>query len=785
MKHFSKLLFAGVAAAAMMPCASVTAAPSIPFGTLKPTRSSLFSNESGSMRQTSVVRQSQGKKVAASIVKQSPEVAFGMGHQTVSSTSMKRVAAETFVVSLDLPTAGETAFAQAVGFTAAGGVQEWAMQDETGAIFAMLPPGTYTAVAYYVKVDEEGYQCGTAYVVKENIEVKGDMNLTLDPAVATNFITMKTYNTAGEENRLTRVCVDYVDGEPDIVVLEEGNLYFVEQRMSLYSATLGELFWSQISASSQWEDSENFQEGDPLFSDMAGIWINEVSSDIFVGGNQMVNSDNYPMAYIDLVQKGSAAGVLSNEGADYMDIVTKLQQSGLGKSSIYPPNPEPWGLDSYHYIGSEKISGMGVFSAADLSSYSYCGLPRSMRLADYNTSVQATYSDYTSYWSVDTTYFDEWMVISEERTSSNMACPEMMINSDDNTLSVFNLTLGDYYDMPSAPSDLPNRVPAMMRYTESQQMVPYGATPAFCASLVISESADGMSVLKPFSPTFMGYGGEGQYAITSCLSNKMWYNGEPIPYDEEYYSDFWSGGFWGWCYDWNDEGHPAGKMALSFYGPMIVDNLDGGVTYDVAFDQTKADNVPPSVQYLQFRDGENNLTNLFGTPSEGVMRMSAGDFAMTGDVLEYVAGVEPTVYYSPFGTDTWTPMTLRTVADAYECFAPTYEAELSQVAGSSENGWFDVKIEMADASGNTMSQSFSPAFCIDSLSGVKTLAADRGSMTFNGNVVCASATCKMIEVYAASGAKMMSVAGNRADLSALPSGIYIVKAGSATLKVRK
>lgn len=78
------------------------------------------------------------------------------------------------------------------------------------------------------------------------------------------------------------------------------------------------------------------------------------------------------------------------------------------------------------------------------------------------------------------------------------------------------------------------------------------------------------------------------------------------------------------------------------------------------------------------------------------------------------------------GTGRWTPFEVKEQPDKYfaKGFGAFYEGSLSQITEGAPYGWFDVRISLATAEGNTQQQVISPAFRIDDLAGIRSVGSD-------------------------------------------------------------
>lgn len=219
-----------------------------------------------------------------------------------------------------------------------------------------------------------------------------------------------------------------------------------------------------------------------------------------------------------------------------------------------------------------------------------------------------------------------------------------------------------------------------------------------------------------------------------------------------------------------------------------VDGIDGKNLTVVKYDYSKEDNTAPTFQMLSFKDADGNLCDRFTTPAGAKMIVTGGDFNYVANPLPPYVGyftcaapASVKALYAPHGTDAWTELTLTENADKYfmPFFGHFYEADLSGVTVEEEGTWFDLRLEMADATGNYQKQLIAPAFKVDynssSISDV--VASAKSAFIVNGKMVMlADGNVANITVHAIDGRTLQSAFANGIDLSGMDSGIYIITA---------
>lgn len=108
-------------------------------------------------------------------------------------------------------------------------------------------------------------------------------------------------------------------------------------------------------------------------------------------------------------------------------------------------------------------------------------------------------------------------------------------------------------------------------------------------------------------------------------------------------------------------------------------------------------------------------------------------------------------------------------------FGTYYRGSLASVDRPSENGWFDVRIRLTDASGNYQEQTLSPAFRIEANVGVNEVTgAEIGLAVANGRITVCGCENPTIEVYSTDGMLLRRINAISLDATSFGSGIFLV-----------
>ncbi len=118
--------------------------------------------------------------------------------------------------------------------------------------------------------------------------------------------------------------------------------------------------------------------------------------------------------------------------------------------------------------------------------------------------------------------------------------------------------------------------------------------------------------------------------------------------------------------------------------------------------------------------------------------------------------------YAPFEQDDSEELTVREIPDLF--FMPGYgycfRAYPDTIDKSSTNGWYDLRFTLTDAEGNYQTQTISPAFHLDTLSGVDGPYMQEASAGW--------------EVWTVDG-KLVKKTDSIEATEGLPGGVYIIK----------
>jgi|GEM_PF-3120583 len=248
-----------------------------------------------------------------------------------------------------------------------------------------------------------------------------------------------------------------------------------------------------------------------------------------------------------------------------------------------------------------------------------------------------------------------------------------------------------------------------------------------------------------------------------------------------------TGAIYNWAKERSQTEHPKEVVSYVFYDEnIIVDGIKGYNICNVTVDESKEDRDAPTLQRMMLKNRDGNPTVRFASPADGKIALAGGDFVRqqymkdTGSgglrSSEYYTYTPATikVEYAPRGNGEFTELAVE--EDASKFFMPGYgaywEGSLGTVDRQSPDGWFDLRVTLTDASGNSQVQTISPAFHIESLSSVEDAVTDKD-------------VCIRVEnnrIIAPSGAEIYDISGRPASSAPAP-GIYIVRHAGKSVKI--
>lgn len=217
---------------------------------------------------------------------------------------------------------------------------------------------------------------------------------------------------------------------------------------------------------------------------------------------------------------------------------------------------------------------------------------------------------------------------------------------------------------------------------------------------------------------------------------------------------------------------------------VLVDGETASNVTVAEFNTGREDFIPPTLTMLNFRNTDDKITDRFEKTQDGTLEFSATDFtphvsAERNLWCDYYNVDAVKVEYSAQDAGSWRELTVAEVPDLF--FSPGYgsfyRGSLKGIINNSSTNWYDLRVSITDKSGNSQTQTLSPAFRIDERLALDKLTADRSiAISVEGKQLKVMGTTAdaNVEIYDLAGRKVLAAKATSVGLGGL-TGAYIVK----------
>lgn len=215
-----------------------------------------------------------------------------------------------------------------------------------------------------------------------------------------------------------------------------------------------------------------------------------------------------------------------------------------------------------------------------------------------------------------------------------------------------------------------------------------------------------------------------------------------------------------------------------------VDGLDGMNKTQLVMIENKTDHVPPTLQMLQFKDKQGNVTDRFKEARDGVVEIAGGDFtynpvpeSYTGYFTCTPAEIQVSCYQHG-ATGPGMLLTVEEVPTLYFMpgFGHFFRASLEPVSDTSQKQWYDMEITLTDPSGNKQTQTISPAFCImGTESGITSTTVSTAGVTIENGKITSQNRHAMLQLYSIDGRLAAQSRNGEILTDGMAHGVYVVK----------
>lgn len=642
---------------------------------------------------------------------------------------------------------------EAIAFNADGSYSEYMDEDEPKEAFTFnLPQGEFDFAVFFSKIapDYMFGSTGDVIVILEQIMVDNDMTLTADPLTATHHIRFTSLNPDGTQSKVKTICYK-AEGSDEYDVVDEGNVKTMAYDTRLRNIDYGfTCYWKMML------DPGSIVETGPSLKinaeRLTDIHVTPLSNRYVAGQNRAIWG-NDAVYLTEFRCKGSFDGEIKNDESRYYSINSALKPSASSNSE---PSDQPYILQWEPMWGNMMEDSKITMRSATPETHTIMYCPNHDDYLPGNPAVNISFA----YLDKITRFEYGWNeTLVQER-------PLCLVSETHNPYVI--LPQGAYvYETPGGETkaNFPGNEAYMFEWDKvfKGDCVPWLK---FMIHGFYDEKAD--LIHKETTIYFSGLNAESR---SDSYNIKATLNG--IEADDDFDS-------------WLSQLPPGGNLHISFASEEVeISGTKGQNSTEIRINRDTGDEYAPTLTMLQMKNSQGLLTNRFSTPHDGLVSFSCGDFNFTTDPgnpyktwFEY-ADTEVKLSYSANGRDEWHEMSIDEISELMYLpgFGKHYQADLSAITEPGPNGWYDLRFLFTDLSGNTMEQTISPAFCIESMSSAIPVITPQ-EITFrkeHRTLHILGASAPLVEIYTMSGLRIFAGHTNTVKLEQFPCATYIVR----------
>lgn len=587
---------------------------------------------------------------------------------------------------------------------------EFLMPGDTEVNFE-LPEGTYTLIVPFDNMNNPDMP-GDIYVIKENIGVyEGEMTmLSVKPEMATEKLHFSSVLPDGQLPVLPKVPESYwetMEGEKDYT---GANIEELARYCAVGSTSLGVLFNASGNMLEYSDGVHNMDYFDIAVSPVSDEWH-------FSMTRYMRTLDgNYYFTH-------SAVNGTKTQPAVNAPVFSEWK-SEFATNPVFSEfkTRECWGLNAQNLVN-------GRINIMAMVLYSYGPKPRLF----FSEPMLADTPDWYTYYgvSLDKVEYDidkefDWGSMPDIRCIKS----PFVVWDKETQSTVFAIGGSGLNGSPlwwAEDGHDPCVYPGNVNFgsATSTQSLPLGGTAPLCETVVMAEGDADSGYEFGLTAVYTGLYGEGRCADDAMTTVFINADGDETVCDlddlEKTMRDLnescaFENGF---------------EIELANDRNIVLEGVKGfNNTVVKVAKGTAADVMSPTPTMLQFRNAEGVVINKFDKAADGTIEISGGDFRRitTEDYDEWFEcdKADLKVEYAPASSEEFKEIAMEEVPENF--FMPNFgyfwRGSLAEVKDLTDGGWYQLRITMKDAAGNSQTQTIYPAFNIAANAGVEGVADD-------------------------------------------------------------
>lgn len=538
-------------------------------------------------------------------------------------------------------------------------------------------------------------------VIKESIVVKGDTTVILDPEEATNLQERKLYTHNGEPLKLE--VWKYFDEEPWQEKVEAGNASMAYVATSIYYDGV------EILMNMGGSYNDRIDDNGEVFSTLGWLnyYINDVSDKVTAMQYGVIFADDYSSVDVFLFENQSVQGphTYVNNPDDFVLFDASYAQEPY--ASIQAGVGVAWQLNGEpsHFIETDMWQ--------DFGNRYYIGKTNSTNLNNAEIFIIPSRQEYDDMenWTQYNSYLAP--VYNQDGVLRHAVYPYATNGAAyaRNTYNGRTIQPHTYFSfsLDQEGGKAFDNVPVLV------------STNSFFAAEEVWDANFGFEI------NYLGnYGEQTQLgAFLGTVEYKK--DGELIAANSQEMQEFlWS------IYD-NGIESAWGEYEINATYPVSIEGIEGGNTTTMKFSfQNGVDVNSPTVQMLQLRKEDGTVTTRFVEGESVQLSVAGGDYVYDNTYPRYHNYVPASikVEYSPYKADQWMDVAVEANPELLDVpgMGDTYQGTICDLPASSNN-WYDLRLTVVDAAGNSQQQTLTAAFKVDSAVGLSELKEQSNDAT--------------------------------------------------------